>query len=369
MKIIFICGSLEPGRDGVGDYTRKLACQLIRCGHNVVAVSLNDNYIKENIQCIQKLDGIELSVLRLSSSISLKIQFKILQDSIKSFAPHYISLQYVPYSFHKNGIPLYLGAFLRKLNNLGRWHIMIHEPFLSHQKTLKGKLVRLSQMISLFLIKKNLKPLVVHTSIPFFRQSLKKINFESNILGLFGNISVSHDHCQSNGKNLNKKNKLSGIFFGSVPEVRLHSFFANKMREFCENSGYGLHIIICGKTGRYGKSFFDKIKKECKELPCEISFLGQLEENEISNLFLNADFGISRNSLQFLGKSGTAISMLEHGLPLWAPLLTDRNISEHLNFRPELCFSVLSDIIYSEKKNFINRLPDIANQFLQDLKL
>ena len=77
MRIVFLCGSLEQGRDGVGDYTRKLAGQLIRCGHNVVAVSLNDNYIKENIQCIQKLDGIELSVLRLSSTISFKMQFKI----------------------------------------------------------------------------------------------------------------------------------------------------------------------------------------------------------------------------------------------------------------------------------------------------
>lgn len=25
MTILFLCGSLEPGRDGVGDYTRRLA--------------------------------------------------------------------------------------------------------------------------------------------------------------------------------------------------------------------------------------------------------------------------------------------------------------------------------------------------------
>ena len=33
MKITFICGSLNPGQDGVGDYTRRLAAQLALDGH------------------------------------------------------------------------------------------------------------------------------------------------------------------------------------------------------------------------------------------------------------------------------------------------------------------------------------------------
>lgn len=32
MRLAFICVSLEPGRDGVGDYTRSLAAECIRQG-------------------------------------------------------------------------------------------------------------------------------------------------------------------------------------------------------------------------------------------------------------------------------------------------------------------------------------------------
>ena len=47
MKIVFLCGSLEPGRDGVGDYTRMLAAEIIRKGHNAAIVALADKYSLE----------------------------------------------------------------------------------------------------------------------------------------------------------------------------------------------------------------------------------------------------------------------------------------------------------------------------------
>jgi hypothetical protein len=43
MRIVFLCFSLEPGRDGVGDYTRALAGELIRPGHEVCAVAMLKN--------------------------------------------------------------------------------------------------------------------------------------------------------------------------------------------------------------------------------------------------------------------------------------------------------------------------------------
>ena len=42
MKLLFLCSSLEPGRDGVGDYTRRLAGECLRQGHEVRLLSLND---------------------------------------------------------------------------------------------------------------------------------------------------------------------------------------------------------------------------------------------------------------------------------------------------------------------------------------
>jgi hypothetical protein len=41
MKLLFITGCLEPGKDGVGDYTRELATECARRGHAVFLISLN----------------------------------------------------------------------------------------------------------------------------------------------------------------------------------------------------------------------------------------------------------------------------------------------------------------------------------------
>ena len=30
MNLLFICGSLEPGKDGVGDYIRRLSSELLQ---------------------------------------------------------------------------------------------------------------------------------------------------------------------------------------------------------------------------------------------------------------------------------------------------------------------------------------------------
>jgi hypothetical protein len=42
MKIVFVCGSVEIGRDGVGDYTRQLGLELLNQGHEVRIIGIND---------------------------------------------------------------------------------------------------------------------------------------------------------------------------------------------------------------------------------------------------------------------------------------------------------------------------------------
>ena len=44
MNILFICGSAEPGKDGVGDYTRRLCGELLRTGHRTRILALCDNH-------------------------------------------------------------------------------------------------------------------------------------------------------------------------------------------------------------------------------------------------------------------------------------------------------------------------------------
>ncbi len=45
MRIAFVTSGLEPGRDGVGDYTSGLAEECARRGHTVTQIALNDPFI------------------------------------------------------------------------------------------------------------------------------------------------------------------------------------------------------------------------------------------------------------------------------------------------------------------------------------
>ena len=49
MNILFLTGGLEPGQDGVGDYTRLLAGVCKTSGHKVSIIAINDS----------KLDGVQ----------------------------------------------------------------------------------------------------------------------------------------------------------------------------------------------------------------------------------------------------------------------------------------------------------------------
>ena len=51
MKIAFITSCLEPGKDGVGDYTRSLAAESSRNGHEVCLLALNDRHVDREREC------------------------------------------------------------------------------------------------------------------------------------------------------------------------------------------------------------------------------------------------------------------------------------------------------------------------------
>jgi hypothetical protein len=56
VKIVFLCASLEPGRDGVGDYTRHLASECVRRGHECTAIALHDPHVNNEFETVE--DGV-----------------------------------------------------------------------------------------------------------------------------------------------------------------------------------------------------------------------------------------------------------------------------------------------------------------------
>ena len=111
MKILFICGSIEPGKDGVGDYTRRLCGELIRIGHEVQILSLCDFQVASFISDSQETEAKKVVANRIPKATSNKQRILWSQDVLNKFEPDWISLQYVPYSFNPKGLPFWFLLF------------------------------------------------------------------------------------------------------------------------------------------------------------------------------------------------------------------------------------------------------------------
>lgn len=112
MKLVFLCGSLELGCDGVGDYVRRLAEELFKQGHEIGAVALNDPSIKEDFTEIQRTDEFHFSILRISSGWPAEKRFAKAKTWIDAFDPEWLSLQFVIFSYHPKGLPFGLSGML-----------------------------------------------------------------------------------------------------------------------------------------------------------------------------------------------------------------------------------------------------------------
>ena len=127
MKTAFLCSSLERGRDGVGDYTRRLASELIRQGHPSIAISLNDTHISDPVFELQKIEGNSVSVLRLPGTMPWQERASTARKWLDAFNPDWVSLQFVPFGFHPKGLPFGLSRHLKSIIGLRPLHWMFHE--------------------------------------------------------------------------------------------------------------------------------------------------------------------------------------------------------------------------------------------------
>ncbi|QIL75338.1 glycosyltransferase family 4 protein [Hymenobacter sp. HDW8] len=116
MNIVFLCGALEPGRDGVGDYSRKLAGALVEKGHQVALAALKDGHVPAVTEGIQLSDEVEVPVLRVPASWPAAQRFSRAKEWIGRINPEWVSVQFVPYAFQAKGLPY---AFAQDLKSLG----------------------------------------------------------------------------------------------------------------------------------------------------------------------------------------------------------------------------------------------------------
>ncbi len=177
MKILFLCGSLEPGKDGVGDYTRRLVGELIRQGHEISIIALNDKYIDAIFQTKQESGGTMIEIIRFPAILSDKERYRHAEKYINQYLPNWVSLQYVPYSYNKYGLAWSILMLHKKIKKQGiKFCVTVHEPFVRIDDS-KNPIHVLIALLQKIILRKILRPsCFVMTSISHYGRLLNNNN-------------------------------------------------------------------------------------------------------------------------------------------------------------------------------------------------
>lgn len=316
MKIVFICASAQPGRDGIGDYSRRLAAALTIAGHEAALLAINDRAVDEVTNAAQHADGIDIKTLRIPASLPTKERLGFAKQYINKAAPDWLSLQYVPFGFHPRGLKRALGNELRLIAGNISWHVMFHELWVGMAKEESAKLIWWGR-VQRYLIKRllqKLKPAVIDTQTKLYQAQLMKLGVEANYLPLFGNIPVT-------GEKQELRTDITFVLFGAIHSGGLIDAFTAEAVQYALETGKHLQLLFIGRCGEEQYQWAQKW--QAAGLQAEV--LGEQSAEKISALLSSATAGISTTGLAVVEKSGAFAAMRNHGLPVislskpWTP--------------------------------------------------
>lgn len=327
MKIVFICGGFKEGYDGVGDYTRCLANQLVLSGNKVGVVAINDLFVEKEFNEMQAGETGHLSVLRLPSAWKEEKRRKYAQKWIDEFDPDWLSLQYVIFSFHRKGLPISFHKQLEILGRNRRWHIMFHEVSVglhveaSFKKKCWGYIQR--ALIGSFL--KKLNPKVIHTHSRLYQAYLEKYKPEIHYLPLFSNIAVNkhHDSIQIK-KSASEPHRMYVVIFGAIYLGGAVGQLAKEIVMYEKTSLRKVELQLLGRCGKHAELWTSIFTSE----GLNVTNFGEQPAERVSEILSNASIGISTTPIELVEKSSAAAAMRAHNLPIlcvseiWTPRKT-----------------------------------------------
>jgi hypothetical protein len=326
MKIAFFCRSLEPGRDGVGDYSRRLAGELIRQGHPSVVVALNDPYLSETVSVEQAIEETSVSVLRLPSVLSWSDRIVKARKWLDAFNPDWASLQFVPYAFHQKGLCFGLGKRLSAINRKALWHVMFHELWLGleERSPLKHRIIGALQRSIIMDCMRRLRPPIVHTQTESHRIVLGRQKIKASILPLFGNIPYAKGEgweglleplvTKAIGQHEDRNQLYLAGVLGMVYREWNAEQTVNTILPLVQRFQKRLVLVFHGKSDLNVESL-NQLRSTLRNR-ADVIMTGEKPAPEISKILQTLDLGLATTPRQMVQKSGAVTAMLEHGLPI-----------------------------------------------------
>lgn len=374
MKIAFLTKSLEAGRDGVGDYVRQLVGELGRQGHPALGIALADT--------ADALDD-GSPVVRLNRLRTWGQRIQQAQAALACFAPDWVSLQFVPYAWHRRGYAFGLAERLRPLVADRRRHLMYHELWVGlnrHDRPV-NRLHGVLQRHAILRLHHAFAPRVVHTQAPAYLEVLARESIAARRLPLFGNLPVLP---------VNRGDARRAFLARHVPSVAAeHAFIAGwfgtihpewdgaeavgRLVAACEHGARSPVLVSLGRIGHAGTALVARLRTA---LPPDTAIveLGETPPDEASRVLALLDLALTPNPLALAPKSGTVAACLDHGLPVlvtrndWVP----RGGGHQANTEPLLLESPAGTpidlaAVFAARRPAAARLPAVVAQLLADL--
>ncbi|MEI8235402.1 MAG: hypothetical protein WCH57_12065 [Verrucomicrobiota bacterium] len=329
MRIAFLCGSLESGRDGVGDYTRRLAAECVRQGHACRLIALNDAFISGTVSEKQESEEVSLPSLRCGEDLPVGERNAAARVFLDGFDPDWISLQFVPYAFHPKGIPWRFARELREIIAGRPLHLMFHELWIGEGGgyAWKHRLVGAVQRGCIFRLIAALRPRVVHTSNATYIARLQAGGVAAGELPIFGNIPIAPPDAALPPGLLTAGLPLIApergawwfaLFFGILHPEWQPEPFTGTLLSAARQAGKRVCWISAGRMGAAGEALWERLRQTYGG---EIRFIrcGEQPATRISALLRWADFGVAASPWSLLGKSSAAATMIDHGLSVIVP--------------------------------------------------
>ncbi|HVU32062.1 MAG TPA: hypothetical protein VHE61_01420 [Opitutaceae bacterium] len=309
MKIAFVTGCLEPGCDGVGDYTATLAAECVRRGHQVRLLSLAE---KPGGSAAPSPTMLRLAPAEWRADVGAAAR-----RWLDAFAPDWVSLQFVPYSYDPRGF--FAGsieALARIMGAADRRHIFFHEVWIgSHQGApLKARVSGWWQRRAVAELLRRVAPQCMHTSIEYYRLALARLGHSVSLLPMFGSIPPLPGTAPAALPSAVPVDAIVCGHFGTLhPHWEVEQFLCD-LSELAQARGRSAALVAAGSLG-YGRELFARVAAAWQgRVHCVA--LGRLDGPALAAVFARFDFAVTSVPWNILGKSSSAATLREHGLPV-----------------------------------------------------
>jgi glycosyltransferase involved in cell wall biosynthesis len=319
MNIVFLCGCLEKGMDGIGDYVHSLAVESVSLGSHVLLISWNDSFVDSpsvsTVLSCPRSSSL-MTIMRIPSRLSTWQKSNFALPVIQDFYPDLLSIQYNPYSYHRKGLPFGLAKSIKALFNGIPIHVMFHELWCDYRLPV-SRISMIYGIVQRYILSKfihRLQPVFFHTTTEFYREMLHPFGINVSVVPVSTNFEkdsyVSHDRnwlisklgfCSS--RNL----CILGVF--GEQQTPPCPISVKQLIDFidCWKPGCKILLVSAGRHSQRSKKNLEHLAK-LLQLDSSIIELGFLPSTSVLSFLSSVDFGISTYPVELLGKSGSLAS-------------------------------------------------------------